>query len=128
MTIKPFFGPTGKENYVKNINLKARRQALRQALSLVAKESKIKIIEDINLKEPKTANLKKIINKLELKGRVLLVVDTISDNLELASRNIPKLIVLKSSQLNVFDTLNADHIVFSKAGMKEIEKRLEIKS
>jgi large subunit ribosomal protein L4 len=122
------FGPTGKENYVKNINLKARRQALRQALSLVAKESKIKIIEDINLKEPKTANLKKIINKLELKGRVLLVVDTISDNLELASRNIPKLIVLKSSQLNVFDTLNADHIVFSKAGMKEIEKRLEIKS
>src|SRR5580692_7277238 len=49
------FGPTGQENYTKGLNLKAKRQALRQALSLAASEGRIKVIETFECKDGKVA-------------------------------------------------------------------------
>src|SRR5258708_2202572 len=52
------FGPTGQENYTKQLNVKAKRQALRQALSL--KADRVVVIEDVVAKAGKTAELAKL--------------------------------------------------------------------
>ncbi len=54
------FGPTGEENYSKQMNVKAKRLAIRQALSLASDAGKVVIIEDLTSKEGKTADLSEI--------------------------------------------------------------------
>jgi large subunit ribosomal protein L4 len=53
------FGPTGNENYSKQLNTKAKRLAIRQALSLASTANKITVIEDITSKEGKTSEMAK---------------------------------------------------------------------
>jgi large subunit ribosomal protein L4 len=112
------FGPTGLENYSKSLNIKSKRQAIRQALSLANKESKVIVIEDVIAKDGKTAELSKLLTKLGVKRNILIVVDKKTDELNYSSRNLKDVIVSSSMYLNVYDILNADHIIFSQAGLK----------
>lgn len=118
------FGPTGHENYVKRLNTKAKRAALRQSLSLAAKDSKVSVIDDIKLKTHKTSELNKLLNKLHLDGTLLLVVDQISKELSLASNNMPNILITRESALNVYDVINADHLLITKSALTNINKRL----
>src|ERR1700712_3666627 len=59
------FGPTGQENYSKQLNTKAKRLAIRQALSIAAGANKVTVIEDIVSKDGKTAELHKLLAKIE---------------------------------------------------------------
>ena len=107
------FGPTGQENYSKQMNTKAKRLALRQALSLASTGNKISVIENIVSKEGKTAELAKLLNKIGAKRRVLIVVDNKTPELLRAANNLPEVQVVNATYLNVYDVLNADCIVFS---------------
>src|SRR6478609_8335181 len=51
------FGPTGEENYTKQMNVKAKRLAIRQALTVAATSNKVAVIDDITVKDGKTAEL-----------------------------------------------------------------------
>lgn len=112
------FGPTGQENYSKQLNTKAKRLATRQALSLASDASKITVIEDVISKEGKTADLVKLLKKIGAERNVLLVVEQKTPELIRASGNIPQLIVVNCQYVNVYDVLNADCIVFSQAALK----------
>jgi large subunit ribosomal protein L4 len=112
------FGPTGLENYSKSINTKSKRQAIRQALSIANQDKKIIVIEDVLAKNGKTAELSKLLSKIGVTRKVLIVVDNKTEELTRASRNLQGVILSSSLYLNVFDILNADHIVFSEAGLK----------
>ncbi len=118
------FGPTGNENYTKKLNIKAKRVALKQSLTLAQKDSKICVIESIKLKKAKTAELNKLINKISPEGSILFVFDNLSDEIKLSARNIPFVLLSTVKGLNVFDVLNSDHIVISKEALTEIESRL----
>jgi large subunit ribosomal protein L4 len=121
------FGPTGNENYSKKLNVKAKRIALKQALTLAQSSGKISVIEDIKLKNAKTAELAALINKLSVQGSLLIVVDKLANDLKLSARNIPFVLLSTARGLNVFDVLNSDRIVITKPALKEIELRLEAK-
>ncbi len=108
------FGPTGHENYTISINAKAKRLALRQALTLSANDDNLVVIEKLDFKSPKTADAYKLINKISADNTVLIVVDSISENLAKSTNNLPNVKVLKYSSLNVFDVLNADKILVTK--------------
>lgn len=114
------FGPTGEENFALHINVKAKRLAIRQALSLAADDNKITVIEDVKLKEVKTVELTKLLAKIDAKKRVLLVVEHKTDELERASRNLPEVKVVQANYVNVFDALNADRIVVTQGSLKVI--------
>jgi large subunit ribosomal protein L4 len=107
------FGPTGEENYTKALNVKAKRLAIRQALSIAATDNKISVIEDLVSKEGKTSETVALLKKLDANRRVLLVVNTISPELLQSVKNLKDVKVVQSTYLNVFDTLNADSIVFT---------------
>jgi large subunit ribosomal protein L4 len=119
------FGPTGEENFSKKINIKAKRSAIRQALSAANNADEIRIIEELELKTPKTSELGKLLSKLDIKGYILLVTDNVTDNLKLASRNMPNVKVIQSRYLNVARLLDADTVVITKKALAEIEEWLK---
>lgn len=114
------FGPTGEENYRKEVNVKAKRLAIRQALSLAADDKKITVIESVTLKEAKTAELAKLLKKIEVGKRVLVVVEDKTKELVQAARNLSDVKIVQANYVNVFDTMNADTIVVTEGALKAI--------
>jgi large subunit ribosomal protein L4 len=112
------FGPTGQENYSRKLTTKARRQAVRQALSLAASTGKVVVIEDIVSKTAKTTDLAKLLSKIGAEQNVLIVVENKEPSLMRAARNLPSVIVVSAGYVNVHDALNADCIVFSQPALK----------
>ncbi|HVC36114.1 MAG TPA: 50S ribosomal protein L4 [Candidatus Dormibacteraeota bacterium] len=115
------FGPTGIENYTKNLNLKSKRQAIRQALSLAAEAGKVNIIDSLEIKSGKTADLVKLLAKIGAQRNILIVVDHKPAELERAARNIATLKLVTAQYVNVFDTLNADTIIIVKPALAVID-------
>jgi large subunit ribosomal protein L4 len=113
------FGPTGNENYSKQLNVKAKRVAIRQALSLAANDDKVSVIEGIVSKEGKTAELAKLLIKINAKRNIVLVVDNKTPELLRAVKNLSNVKMVGAKYLNVYDILNADSIVFSQPALKE---------
>jgi len=119
------FGPTGEENYTKTISTVAKRTALRQALSLAVKDGRIKVIENFDVKDNKTAEAVKLLGKLDAqKGNVLLAVDNLSAELTRAVRNISNVKLIQSTYANVYDVTNADHIVITKPALEALTAQL----
>lgn len=118
------FGPTGEENYTKNINVKAKRLATRQALSLAADAGKIIVIEDIASKEGKTSELAGLLAKVGITRRTIVVVDTKSDELVRAASNLQDVKLVTAKYLNVYDILNADSIVITNSALTVVSEWL----
>ena len=118
------FGPTGEENYSKHVNVKAKRLALRQALSLAAGSDKIVVIEDIANDITKTSAMASLLNKTGANGRVLVVVADKTAELVLASRNLQDVKLVQPAYVNVYDVMNADKIVLTNAAIEAVTKRL----
>ncbi len=111
------FGPTGEENYTKKIHTAAKRQAIRQALSLAASEDRLKIVEAFESKDGKVAAAVALLNKIDAKGSVLLALEHKDENVMRATNNLPKVKLVQATYLNVYDILNADTIVMSEKAL-----------
>lgn len=113
------FGPTGEENYTKNMNVKAKRLAIRQALSLAASGGQIKVIDNLEC-DGKVSKIVNFLKKIDARGSILLVVPDKNDLVIRSTRNIPKIKVVQSTYLNTYDILNADVIVINKIALTAI--------
>jgi large subunit ribosomal protein L4 len=120
------FGPTGNENYSKKINIKAKRKAIRQALSVSNAAGKISVIEAFDTQGGKTAPTVKFFSKLGVKGSALLVVELKDDMVTRATNNIPKLTVVQAQYVNVYDVLNANHVIITKKSLDIISDWLAV--
>jgi large subunit ribosomal protein L4 len=118
------FGPTGQENYTRKLNTTAKRQALRQALSLAAKEDRIKVIELFTVTEAKTKSAANLLNKIDASQSVLLVVANKEAKIEQSVRNLPNVKLANAKYLNVFDVMNAASIVFENAALDVVNEWL----
>lgn len=117
------FGPSGEENYTKSLNKKAKRLAIRQALSLAANDGKVIIIEEV--KAAKTSELANLLTKIGASGnKVLLAVDNKSIDVDRASRNIASVKLVVANYLNVFDIMNCDQLVISKPALAKVDSWL----
>jgi large subunit ribosomal protein L4 len=118
------FGPTGNENYSHKINTKTKRTALRQALTIASKENHLKIIEDMNFAEGKLKPIATLLKKLDSDKRTLVVVDVKNDISVRATKNLKDVKVVQAKYLQVFDILNSDNIVITKAALDIIHEWL----
>jgi large subunit ribosomal protein L4 len=116
------FGPSGNENYVKKLSTTSKRQAIRQALSL--KADNIKVIEAFDNKEAKTAATVKLLDKMGANRNVLLVVDNKDALTDRATRNVAYLTVCQAKYLNVYDVVNADHVIITKKALEIVHEWL----
>lgn len=117
------FGPTGEENHTKKIHVNAKRQAIRQALSIAASENHIKVVETFETKGT-VKPVVELLNKIEATGNVLLVVSQKDELVERATRNLQNVKAVHASYLNVYDVLNADTVVISQKSLEIINEWL----
>lgn len=115
------FGPTGNENYVRRMSLTAKRQAIRQALSLKAAAGAVIVMEDISVKDAKTKAAAELLAKVGAKGNTLVVVDVLNQELSRAMNNLSRVMVVRADRLNTYDLMNADSIVISQSAVKAVE-------
>lgn len=118
------FGPTGSENYSLTVPVKAKRTALRQALSLSASENRIRVIETFDATDGKVKKTVELLKKFDASGRTLIVVSKKEDLGDRATRNLPGVKTVYAKNLNVYDILNADTLVVSKASLELISEWL----
>lgn len=109
------FGPLGNENYKKKISTQAKRQAIRQALTLANEAKKIHVM-DIKT-TGKTAEVAKFLADNKFTRKTLVVVEDKTPVLLQATNNIQNVLLVSTKYLNVYHILNADHIVLSKASI-----------
>ena len=118
------FGPRPR-NYSFKLNKKLKRLARISALSYKAKDSNIKILEDFDFDAPKTKKYVDLMNNLNLSDKkTLLVLGTSNKNVYLSSRNLSATKVVTVSDLNTYDILNANDLLFVESSIKEIENLL----
>ncbi len=115
------FGPHPR-TYGKKMNRKERVLALKSALSYKVQENEIIILDELNVKTPKTKDMIKLLNDIKAPKKTLIVVDELTDNLILATRNIPKVELLEVSEINVLDIIGADGLVITKKAVEMIEE------
>lgn len=113
------FGPRGNENYTKKISKTSKRVALRQALTVKADKVLVKAIETTG----KTKEVAKFLSDNKLNRRILIVAEK-TDELIRATNNIREVLLVSPMYLNVFDVLNADHIVIAPNAIETIENWL----
>ncbi|NCO10536.1 50S ribosomal protein L4 [Candidatus Saccharibacteria bacterium] len=113
------FGPLGNENYVKKISVTAKRQAIRQALTLADEAKKVQVL-DVKT-TGKTAEVVKFLADNKLTRKTLIVVDEKTPELIRATNNIQNVLLIRTTYLSVYHILNADHIVLSKTSVPALK-------
>jgi large subunit ribosomal protein L4 len=115
------FGPRPRD-YSFKINKKVKSLARVSALTYKAKDNAIIVLEDFNFEAPKTKNYVELMKNLNLSDKkTLLVVGDTNKNVYLSSRNIQGSKVVKASDLNTYDILNAENLVLAESSVKVIE-------
>jgi large subunit ribosomal protein L4 len=116
------FGPHPR-NYDFGLPKKMKRLAICSALSDKALADRIKVVDRIELDQPKTRMVAELISKLELSGKKCLLLDEgKSDKLVLSCRNLKQIKYCRAALTNGYDVLNADYLVLTKAGLEKVQE------
>jgi large subunit ribosomal protein L4 len=117
------FGPSPR-SYAYSMPKKAKRNALKSALSMKLHEQQLLILDALEFKEPKTKEGVKFLKGLKLDSA--LVVDNHENkNMFLSLRNIPKVKAIDHHNLNVYDVLNFKSLVFSQKAFESLMENLK---
>ena len=120
------FGTPVPRDYSKKQNRKERRLALKSALSHKFNDNEVIVMEELSFTTPKTKEMITLLNTLKIADKkVLLVVEDFTENVILASRNIPSVALIAANELNVLDLVNSDVVVFTSEAIKKIEEALK---
>ena len=115
-------------NYAQKTPKKMKRLALFSALSDRAASDNILIVDTWDFESPSTSRAQTVLNAIGATGKVLLVIDANDTNTEKSFRNLPNVHVLPVGQLNVFDILVSDYVVFTKDNLPTFAKTTETNS
>ena len=117
------FGPRPR-SYAYRLPRNTRRVALRSALSQKARDGQIRIIDKIEFAEPKTKDMRQLLERVGLTGSVLIVTAERERNVELSARNLPRVQAMCVAGLNVYDILRHENLVVVQGALEGIEGRL----
>ncbi|OYQ68084.1 50S ribosomal protein L4 [Aerococcus sp. 1KP-2016] len=117
------FGPTPR-SYAYKLPRKVRRLALRSALSNKVAENNFIVVDDLAFETPKTQLFQEVLNNLQVENKVLVVINKDNDNAQLSARNLPNVKVVDENNVNVFDLVNAEKVVITKAALSTVEEVL----
>ncbi len=116
------FGPRGNENYSKKISTSAKRQAIKQALTLADQAKKVHVL-DVKT-TGKTAEVVKFLGDNKFDRKTLIVVDEKTPAIIRATNNLQNVLLVSTKYLTVFHILNADSIVLSPASVPTLKSWL----
>ena len=114
------FGPRPRD-YSFKLNKKLKQLARKSALSYKAKSKEIAIVEDFSLDQPKTKAYLDILTKLNLADKkTLLVLPEVNKNIVLSGRNLKKTKVAVYNEINTYELVNSDTVVFCESSIEKL--------
>lgn len=117
------FGPIPR-SYAVKVNQKVKQLALKSALSHIASENILVLVDNLTVAEPKTKLFAEIMNNLKLERNTLVLVDSMDKNLLLAANNLPNVLVREVSQASVYEILKVQHVLLTEGAVKYYEEVL----
>ena len=118
------FGPRPRD-YSFKLNKKTKVVARLSALTYKAKDNAITVLEDFTFEAPKTSSYVDLIKNLNLSDKkTLLVLGESNNNVYLSSRNLEGAKVVKASDLNTYDIVNAETLILLESSVKVLESLL----
>jgi large subunit ribosomal protein L4 len=117
------FGPKPRD-FGKKVSRKTKQLALRKALTERLNAGDVVVVDDFKLSSPKTKGFIDVLKKLEVTGTALVVAPAIEQNLRLATRNLEKVEVTTADDLNTYQVLRSDKLLFSRPAFEKLEERL----
>ncbi len=119
------FGPS-PHLYKKRLNHKMKQLARKSALSDKVANGQVMVVEEVKVDTPKTAEFASLLKQWNLEGKVVtFLLAAVEPNIILASRNIPSVLVLKSTDASTYDILDNEVLVFDKAGLALLNEQLK---
>ena len=115
------FAPKPRD-YSYKVPKKVRKLAMRSALSSKVQDDEIIILDELNLSEPKTKEMAKILDNVKSKKKALIVMDEKNLNVVKSARNIPNVKTTSVNSLNVYDILNFDSFIITKGAVEKVEE------
>jgi len=119
------FGPQTEKNYVKKMNRKERRLALKSALSYKVLDNELIVLDSLKLESNKTKEIKEILANLKVDRNILIVVDELDDNVVLATRNLSNVLLLSADEINTMDIVSAHVLIATEDAIKSVEEALK---
>lgn len=118
------FGPVPRD-YSFKLNKKVKDLARKSALSYKAKDNSIAVLEDFSFDNAKTKQYVNLLNALSLGDKkTLLVLPDVNKNVVLSGRNILNAKVTTADQINTYDLMHADNVIFVESAISKIETLL----
>ena len=118
------FGPTPR-SYSYKLPKKVRRLAIKSVLSQKVLDNKLVVVEALQFDAPKTKEFAQVLSNLNVDTKVLVVVESSNDFALLAARNIPNVTIVDETDVTVFDVVNNDKLLFTKAALSKVEEGLQ---
>jgi large subunit ribosomal protein L4 len=116
------FGPQPRD-YSYRMPRTARREALLSALSLKKRESKLIVVDKLELEQAKTKLMVQALAELKV-ASALLVIAQADAKIERSARNLPNVKVLRVDGLNVYDLLRYEHLILTEQALKILQEKL----
>lgn len=115
------FGPMPR-NYSYALPKKAKRAALIDALASKLTENRLVLIDKLELAEPKTSLISKMLEALGVQENALILIMSENKNLTLAARNIPSVKVLRMDNINVYDLLKYRYLITTQDALNSMQE------
>ncbi len=115
------FAPKPRD-YSYKVPKKVRRLAMKSALTSKAINNEIIVLDELTLEAPKTKEMVKMLGNVNADNKALIVMDEKNDNIVKSAKNIPNVETILVDTLNVYDILNYDSFIITKAAVKKVEE------
>lgn len=115
------FAPKPRD-YSYSVPKKVKRVALKSALSSKVLENEIIVLDELNLNEPKTKEMVKILENIKADKKALIVMDEKNENIIKSARNIPNVETTLVNTLNVYDILKYNSFIITKDAVRKVEE------
>ena len=115
------FGPTPRDYTVK-VNRRARRRALRAALSVHARRGSVAVVDASSYAEPSTKSAAQALDSLEEARKVLMLLGGDETACAKSFRNIPRVVVMLAGDAGVADVIGARTLLLSEAAIEDLAK------
>jgi len=118
------FPNSPEENFTHKVNKKMYRAGMRSILSQLAREGRLNVVDQFSLDAPKTKLLAEKVKGMGLES-VLIILDEVSENLYLASRNLHKIAIVETQHADPLSLVQFQKVLVSKAAIAKMEELLK---
>ncbi len=118
------FPNTPDENFSQKVNRKMYRAGMASILSQLAREDRLRVVEEFKLEQPKTKLLAQKVKSMGYDG-VLVITDVLDDNLRLSSRNLHNVEVIAAQQTNPVALVRHPSVLITKRAIAKLEEMLK---